>query len=669
MAYIISNLLLILVIIAVCVSKYIFNKGQNKLTKKQIKGLNQILITTCSVLVLQFIPAETFQKLDNYIFEDFGKYLRFACYLAIYWFIGKDVLKKSLVGFKNKQFLDENFLMAIATIGAFALAVYENGDYLEAIAVMLFYMIGEWFEKFAVGKSRKNISELMDIRPDYANIEVDNQIKQVDPETVKIGDIIIINPGEKIPLDGIVVNGTSTLNTSAITGESAPLNVEPDSEVISGCINLNGVLKVRTTKVFAETTVSKILELVEEASANKSVSEKFISKFARYYTPIVVGLAAFMTFVVPILNYIFTKDANFASWLYRALNFLVISCPCAIVVSVPLSFFASIGGASKEGILIKGSNYIEVLSKVKTIVFDKTGTLTKGTFEVQGIHHNSHEKEVLLKYTAHAESASSHPISKSILNAYNKPIDRSIVHKIEEISGHGIVAQIEDKEIAVGNDKLMQSIGVTPLPCHHIGTIVHIAIDKKYAGHILINDSIKETSAQAISDLKNQGITETIMLSGDNQKIADDVGGKLGINKIYGNLLPTDKVAKFEEIIATNGANGKVAFVGDGINDAPVLTRADIGIAMGAMGSDAAIEAADVVLMDDNPEKLSQAIKIARKCLTIVYQNIIFALVVKFACLLLSVIGFANLYMAIFADVGVLILVVINAIRCIFVKK
>lgn len=572
------------------------------------------------------------------------------------------------MGIFNGQVFDENFLMAIATLGAFALAIYEkSGDYNEAIAVMLFYQIGEFFQKYAVGRSRKNISDLMDIRPDYANIENDGVLEQVDPDEVMPGSIIVVQPGEKVPIDGIVTEGTSTLNTSALTGESLPRDAKAGDEVISGCINMTGVLKIQTTREFGESTVSKILELVENSTSNKSKSEDFISKFARVYTPAVCMAALALAILPPLYNIIVNADANWSSWIYRALTFLVISCPCALVISIPLSFFAGIGGASHEGVLIKGSNYLETLSKVKTVVFDKTGTLTKGVFEVAGIHHTTHEREYLIEMAALAESASSHPISRSLQQAYGKTIDRNRVSDIEEISGHGIMATVDGRRVAAGNAKLMDRLNVNAIPCHETGTIIHLAIDGEYAGHIVISDVIKPTSKEAISQLRRSGIDRTVMLTGDAKKVADHVAAELGVDQVCSELLPADKVSRVEELLSDN--NGKLAFVGDGINDAPVLKRADIGIAMGAMGSDAAIEAADVVLMDDDPLKIAKAIRISRKCLGIVYQNTTFALIIKAACLLLGALGIANMWLAIFADVGVMVLAVLNAIRCMFVKR
>ena len=580
------------------------------------------------------------------------------------------IIQKALKGIKNGPGFDENFLMAVATVGALSLAVYENGEYLEAIAVMLFYQVGEWFQRYAVGKSRRNISDLMDIRPDYANVERNNKLEQVDPDEVGIGSVIVVQPGEKVPIDGVIVEGTSSLNTSALTGESLPREANIGDEIISGCINMTGVLRIQTTKEFGESTVSKILDLVENASSRKSKSEDFISKFARIYTPAVCYAALALALLPPIVRMFFMDlPADWGVWIYRALTFLVISCPCALVISIPLSFFAGIGGASKAGVLVKGSNYLEILSQTKYVVFDKTGTLTQGVFEVNGIHHNEMEKEKLIEYAALAESASSHPISKSLQRAYGKQIDRSRVTDIQEISGNGVIAKVDGVEVAAGNDKLMKHIDVKPLNCHQVGTIIHLAINGKYAGHILISDIVKPHSKEAIAALKRAGIEKTVMLTGDAKKVAEQVAASLGIDQVYSELLPADKVAKVEELLKIKGARDKLAFVGDGINDAPVLSRADIGIAMGAMGSDAAIEAADVVLMDDDPMKIATAIKISRKCLKIVYQNISVAIGVKLICLILGAVGIANMWLAIFADVGVMILAVLNAIRALFVKK
>lgn len=627
------------------------------MSKKQKKMLIRIVIAGALLIALQFVPFEGIPK--------------FALYFVDYVIIGYDVLRKACRGIINRQVFDENFLMAIATVGAFALAIYEqSADCKEAVAVLLFYQIGELFQSYAVGKSRRNISELMDIRPDYANVELDGKLEQVDPSEVKIGGIIIVQPGEKIAIDGIVIEGTSTLDTSALTGESLPRDAGVGDEVISGSINMTGVLKVKTTKEFGESTVSKILELVENASSRKSKSEEFIAKFARIYTPAVCFGALALAILPPLVRlFIMSLAPEWSVWIYRALTFLVISCPCALVISIPLSFFAGIGGASNEGILIKGSNYLETLSKTKVVVFDKTGTLTQGVFEVVGVHHSSLEDGKILEYAAHAECASSHPISKSLQRAYGKAIDRGRVSNIEEVSGHGIIAQVDADSVAIGNDKLMKKLGIAYLECHGVGTIIHIAINGEYAGHIVISDIEKPEAKQAISNLKQAGVEKTVMLTGDSKKVAEHVAKNLGINEVHSELLPADKVDEVEQLLKHKQQNAKLAFVGDGINDAPVLTRADIGIAMGAMGSDAAIEAADVVLMDDNPVKIAKAIKISRKCLRIVYQNIIFALVIKFACLGLGAVGIADMWAAIFADVGVMVLAVLNAIRALRVRK
>ena len=621
------------------------------MNKKQKKMLTRIVIAAAMLIVLHFLPVTGL--------------VRLALYLVAYLVIGYDILRKAWKGILNGRVFDENFLMAIATVGAFALAIYEkSGDYTEAISVMLFYQIGELFQSYAVGKSRKNISELMDIRPDYANIERDGKLEKVDPDEVEIGSTIIVQPGEKVPIDGVVLTGASSLNTSALTGESLPRDVKAGDEIISGCINMTGVLTIQTTKEFGESTVSKILELVEDSSSHKSRSEDFIAKFARVYTPAVCYGALALAVLPPLVRMLFMGlSAQWGEWIYRALTFLVISCPCALVISIPLSFFAGIGGASKEGILIKGSNYLETLSEVKTVVFDKTGTLTQGVFEVTGVHHNKMEEERLLEYAALAECASSHPISKSLQKAYGREIDRDRVSDIQELSGKGICAKVDGHDVAAGNTKLMALLGVEYRDCHRIGTIIHMAIDGEYAGHIVISDVVKPTAKEAIVALKHAGVEKTVMLTGDAKRVADQVASELGVDRVCSELLPADKVKKVEELLADKGSKDKLAFVGDGINDAPVLTRADIGIAMGAMGSDAAIEAADVVLMDDDPMKIAKAIKISRKCIGIVYQNIIFALVVKFGCLALGALGIANMWAAIFADVGVMILAVLNAIR------
>lgn len=619
--------------------------------KKQKKMLIRIIIAAVMVVALNLIPVSGI--------------LRLALYLAAYLVVGYDILRKAGKGIVNRRMFDENFLMAVATIGAFALAIYSgSGDYNEAIAVMLFYQIGELFQSYAVGKSRRNISALMDIRPDYANVEQNGVLEQVDPDEVEVGSIIIVQPGEKVPIDGIVTEGASSLNTSALTGESLPRDVKSGDEIISGCINMTGVLKIRTTKEFGESTVSKILELVENSSSRKSKSENFISKFAKVYTPAVCYGALALAFLPPIVQMLFLgQTAQWGVWIYRALTFLVISCPCALVISIPLSFFAGIGGASKEGVLIKGSNYMETLSQAKYVVFDKTGTLTQGVFEVTAVHHNEMDEKKLLEYAALAECASSHPISRSLQNAYGEKIDRSRVSDIQEISGHGITAKVDGHEVAAGNGKLMKRLGIDYRECGSVGTIIHMAVDGKYEGHIVISDVMKPHAKEAISNLKKAGVQKIVMLTGDSKRVADAAASELGIDEVYSELLPADKVAKVEELLAQKSKKDKLAFVGDGINDAPVLTRSDIGIAMGALGSDAAIEAADVVLMDDDPLKISKAIRISRKCLGIVYQNIVFALVIKFACLGLGAVGIANMWFAIFADVGVMILAVLNAIR------
>ena len=612
--------------------------------------LIRIIIAAVLIVVFSLLPAEG--------------YLRFVLFMIPYLVIGYDILKKAFKGILNKQVFDENFLMAVATVGAILL-----GDYSEGVAVMLFYQIGELFQSYAVGKSRRNISELMDIRPDYANIEKDGTLEQVDPDEVEIGTIIVVQPGEKVPIDGVITEGTSTLNTSALTGESLPRDAKAGDEVISGCINMTGLLKIRTTKEFGESTVSRILELVENSSSRKSKSENFISKFAKYYTPAVCYGALALAFIPPIVLLIMGKPAMWGDWIYRALTFLVISCPCALVISIPLSFFAGIGGASNQGILVKGSNYLETLAQTKYVVFDKTGTMTQGVFEVSGIHHNKMPDEKLLEYAALAECSSSHPISKSLQKAYGKPIDRNRVTDIEEISGNGVIAKVDGMSVAAGNTKLMNRLGIAYQDCHHVGTVVHMAIDGKYAGHILISDIIKPHAKEAIAELKKAGISKTVMLTGDSKRVADQVAGELGIQEVYSELLPADKVSRVEELLNQKSEKAKLAFVGDGINDAPVLSRADIGIAMGALGSDAAIEAADIVLMDDDPLKISKAIKIARKCIRIVYENIYFAIGIKILCLILGALGIANMWVAIFADVGVMILAVLNAIRTLFVKN
>ena len=632
------------------------------MSKKQKKMLIRILISAALLIGFNFLP--------------FGGPLRFVLYLIPYLVIGYDILIKAFKGIKNRQPFDESLLMAIATIGAIAIAIYsevvdhEAGDYVEAIAVMLFYQIGEWFQSYAVGKSRRNISDLMDIRPDYANIEKDGKLEQIDPDEVEIGSVIVVQPGEKVPIDGVVIEGTSTLNTSALTGESLPRDAQEGDEIISGCINMTGVLKIKTTKEFGESTVSKILDLVENASSRKSKSEDFITKFARIYTPAVVYSAIVLAILPPLVRMFgMGIPAEWGTWIYRALTFLVISCPCALVISIPLSFFAGIGGASNAGVLVKGSNYLETLSQTKCVVFDKTGTLTQGVFEVNEVHHNEMDREQLLEYAALAESASSHPISKSLQRAYGKEIDRSRVTDIQEISGNGVTAKVDGVDVAAGNSKLMGRLGVKWIDCHQAGTIIHMAVDGRYAGHIVISDIEKPHAKEAVMALKKAGVEKTVMLTGDSRKVAEHVAEDLGIDEVHAELLPADKVSEVEELLKKNTGKGKLAFVGDGINDAPVLSRADIGIAMGAMGSDAAIEAADIVLMDDDPLKIAKAIRISRKCLRIVYENIWFAIGIKLICLVLGAIGIANMWLAIFADVGVMIIAVLNAIRALFVKK
>ena len=626
------------------------------MTKKQKKMLIRILITAAMLVALYIIPVTG--------------WLRLALYLTAYLVIGYDILKKAGQGIANGRVFDENFLMAVATVGAFALAIYEkSGDYNEAIAVMLFYQIGELFQSYAVGKSRKNISALMDIRPDYANIEQDGKLVQVDPDEVAVGTVIVVQPGEKAPIDGVVVEGSSTLNTSALTGESLPRDVHEGDEIISGCINMTGVLKTRTTKAFGESTVSRILELVENSSSRKSRSEDFIAKFARVYTPVVCYSALALAVLPPVIRLVGGMDGQWEQWIYRALTFLVTSCPCALVVSIPLSFFAGIGGASHEGILIKGSNYLETLSQVRTVVFDKTGTLTRGVFEVTAVHHSDMDEQKLLEYAALAECASSHPISKSLQRAYGKVIDRSRVTDIQELSGHGVTAVVDGHPVAAGNSKLMEQLGIPYHDCHSVGTIIHMAVDGQYGGHIVISDVVKSHAREAVEALHKAGVEKTVMLTGDAKKVADAVAAELGVDEVHSELLPGDKVDKVESLLAQHSGQAKLAFVGDGVNDAPVLGRADIGIAMGAMGSDAAIEAADIVLMDDEPLQIAKAIRISRKCIGIVYENIVFALAVKFACLVLVAIGLADMWAAIFADVGVMVLAVLNAIRALRVKK
>lgn len=626
------------------------------MNKKQKKMLVRILVSGVLMVILHFLPIQGL--------------IRFLLYMIPYLIIGYDILRKAFKGILNRQPFDECLLMTIATLGAIVIAVFDSGDYTEAIAVMLFYQVGEWFQSYAVGKSRRNISELMDIRPDYANVEQDGKLVQVEPDEVEIGTVIVVQPGEKVPIDGIILEGTSTLNTSALTGESLPREAKAGDEIISGCINMSGLLKIQTTREFGESTVSKILDLVENASSRKSKPEDFITKFARVYTPAVVYSAIALALLPPLVRMGITGlAADWGTWIYRALTFLVISCPCALVISIPLSFFAGIGGASKEGVLVKGSNYLEALSRTKTIVFDKTGTLTQGVFQVSGIHHSQMEEEKLLEYAALAESASPHPISKSLQKAYGKELDRSRVTDIQEISGQGVTAKVDGTEVAAGNIKLMERLGIPYEDCHQVGTIIHMAVNGAYAGHILISDVEKPKAKEAVTALKKAGIQKTVMLTGDSKKVAAQVAERLGIDEVYSELLPQGKVEKMEELLAHRQENDVIAFVGDGINDAPVLSRADIGIAMGAMGSDAAIEAADVVLMDDEPLKIAKAIRISRKCLGIVYENIWFAIGIKVICLILGALGIANMWAAIFADVGVMILAVLNAIRALFVKK
>ena len=659
-----SGLLVVVIILSV-VLLIIGQKKSSGMTKKQKVMLWRIFIATVLLLGLQTLGVEAFNQLG-----EAGRWIRLALYLIDYLIIGYDILKKAFKGICNRQVFDENFLMAVATLGALALAVYENGEYLEVIAVMLFYQVGEWFQSYAVGRSRRNISDLMDIRPDYANVERNGNLEKVDPDEVSVGSLIIVQPGEKVPIDGIIVEGTSTLNTAALTGESLPRDAKAGDEVISGCINMTGVLKIQTNKEFGESTVSKILDLVENASSRKSKSEDFISRFARIYTPAVCYAALALAILPPLVQMLGMGLApDWETWIYRALTFLVASCPCALVISIPLSFFAGIGGASRAGVLVKGSNYLETLSQTKVVVFDKTGTLTQGVFEVNGIHHSQIRDEQLVEYAALAESASSHPISKSLQRAYGKEIDRSRVSDIQEISGNGVIAKVDGIEIAAGNDKLMDRLGIEYISCHSVGTIIHMAINGKYAGHIVIADIVKPHSKEAIRELKAAGVRKTVMLTGDAKKVADQVAATLGVDAVYSELLPADKVEKVEEILKTKSEREKLAFVGDGINDAPVLRRADIGIAMGAMGSDAAIEAADVVLMDDDPLQISKAIKISRKCLGIVYQNIVLSIAIKLACLILVAFGAANMWLAVFADVGVMILAVLNAVRALRVQN
>ncbi len=665
MQELIVNILLAVVALLAAVLRLIGRKPGSGMTKKQKVILWRILAASLLLLGLQALGTSAFDQLGGA-----GRWVRLALYLVDYLIIGYDILRKAGRGIRNGRVFDENFLMAVATLGALALAVYENGDYLESIAVMLFYQVGEWFQSYAVGKSRRNISDLMDIRPDYANVERDGKLEKVDPDEVEVGSVIVVQPGEKVPIDGTVMEGTSTLNTAALTGESLPREVGTGDAVISGCINMTGLLKVQTTKEFGESTVSKILDLVENASSRKSRSEDFISRFARVYTPAVCYAALALAILPPLVLMLgLGQPPAWETWIYRALTFLVASCPCALVISIPLSFFAGIGGASKAGVLVKGSNYLETLSQTRTVVFDKTGTLTQGVFEVNGIHYSEMENAKLVEYAALAESASSHPISKSIQKAYGKEIDRSRVSDIQEISGNGVIAKVDGHTVAAGNDKLMDRLGVPYIGCHSVGTIIHMAVDGQYAGHIVISDVVKPTAKEAIRTLRSAGVRRTVMLTGDAKRVADQVAAELGVDQVYSQLLPADKVEKVEELLSQKHGKEKLAFVGDGINDAPVLGRADIGIAMGAMGSDAAIEAADVVLMDDDPMQIAKAIKISRKCLRIVYQNIVVAIGVKLLCLVLVALGVANMWLAVFADVGVMILAVLNAIRALFVKK
>ena len=661
---------LLLAVTAMAVYVLFIGKVKNNLNKKQRTMMQRILLSSALLLLWNLFTPQVFDSIDGIVTYGAGRWVRLLCYLAVYYIIGHDILQKALKGITNKRVFDENFLMAIATIGALSIAIYENGDYLEAVAVMLFYQIGEWFQGHAVAQSRRDISSLMDIRPDYANIETAGQLEQVDPDEVEIGTVIVVQPGERVPIDGVIVEGSSSLNTSALTGESLPREVIVGDDVYSGSICLTGVLKLKTTKMFEESTASRILELVENASSRKSKSEDFISRFAKVYTPIVCYAALALALVPPVLRMAMWGLApEWDIWIYRALTFLIISCPCALVISIPLSFFAGLGGASREGILIKGSNFLEALSKVKRVVFDKTGTLTMGSFEVSSVHHGTISDEAIMEYAALAESASSHPISRSLMRAFGKHIDRSRVTDIKEISGQGITALVDGIRVAAGNDKLMAALGISHKECSHPGTIVHIALNGDYAGHIVIADTIKPGAREAIIALKALGSEQNVMLTGDASKVAEAVAAELGIEEYYSQLLPGDKVEKLEAIIAESKGNGTVAFAGDGINDAPVLSRADIGIAMGAMGSDAAIEAADVVLMDDDPKKIPQAINIARKCMRIVYQNIVMAISVKLICLALGALGLANMYMAIFADVGVMVIAVLNAMRCMIVPK
>ena len=669
MAELITKILLSIISLASFVFIILSNRSQSEITKKQKTMILKIFVASLMMLILEFFNAESFNRLNYYFSSPIGRWIRFALYLTCYLIIGGDILKKAIKGIKNRQVFDENFLMAVATLGAMSLAIYQNGEYLEAIAVMLFYQIGELFQSYAVGKSRRSISQLMDIRPDYANILIDGKMEQVSPDEVEIGSIIEVRPGEKVPIDGVVVDGISNINTSALTGESLPKEIKSGEEILSGSINLTGLLKIKTTKDFSDSTVAKILDLVENASSRKSKSEHFISRFAAIYTPVVCYLALALAVLPPLFKiFIIGQSGEWGVWLYRALTFLVISCPCALVVSIPLSFFAGLGGASKEGILIKGSNYLEALSNAGSVVFDKTGTLTKGVFQVNEIHHNKLDKDKIIEYAAHAEMASLHPVSKSLKAAYGKDIDSERVTDIKELSGKGITAKVDGKSIAVGNEKLMNFLGLESIKCHSLGTVIHMAVDGGYAGHILISDIIKPSASASVVALKNTNIDKIVMLTGDGKEIAESVADSIGIKETYAELLPQGKVEKVEDLLKSMPSKSKLVFVGDGINDAPVLSRADIGIAMGGIGSDAAIEAADVVLLDDDPLKIAKAIKISKKCLNIVYQNIFFSIGIKVLCLILGALGIASMWAAIFADVGVMILAVLNAIRAMFVS-
>ena len=665
---IINGLLTVVILTAVILRFFIGTKADSGMTKKQKTMLVRILIAATMLLGLQFLPAETFAQLDGGLFPSAGRWVRFALYLIDYFIIGYDILRKALKGILNRQVFDENFLMAVATVGAMALAIYENGDYLEAIAVMLFYQVGEWFQGYAVGKSRRNISDLMDIRPDYANVERGGKLEQVDPDEVGIGSVIVVQPGEKVPIDGIIVEGSSSLNTSALTGESLPREAKAGDEIISGCINMTGVLKIQTTKEFGESTVSKILDLVENASSRKSKSEDFISKFAKIYTPAVCYSALALAILPPLVRMLgMGLTADWGTWVYRALTFLVISCPCALVISIPLSFFAGIGGASQEGVLVKGSNYLEILSQTKVVVFDKTGTLTQGVFEVNGIHHNEIEDAKLIEYAALAESASSHPISRSLQRAYGREPDRSRVTDIQEISGHGVTARVDGVAVAAGNGRLMERLGIQPVDCRSTGTIIHMAVDGAYAGHIVISDVVKPRAKEAVSALKRAGVSKTVMLTGDGKKAAEQVGKQLGLDEVKSELLPADKVAAVEELLAQKSPKERLVFVGDGINDAPVLAGADVGAAMGS-GADAAIEAADVVFMTSNMQAVPQSVTIAKAATRIAWQNVIFALVIKAFVMILGLAGCASMWMAVFADSGVAMLCVLNSIRILYKK-